>query len=139
MEEILEDVLNPWKEKGLLFLLVYLLHPPAVSLLTKAREKTLRAPCVLEEGGGQVNFFNIFFIRTRWDTPSFMLPTFDEIVRRYCNFERIPLLSFSFFFSFQVRKIVRKLFRYFETLMTSDKGNSVEGRFKGFHLLSSEI
>lgn len=130
MEEILEDVLNPWKEKGLLFLRVYLLHPPAVSLLTKAREKTLRAPCVLEEGGGQVNFFNIFFIRTRWDTPSFIY---------YCNFERIPLLSFSFFFSFQVRKIVRKLFRYFETLMISDKGNSVEGRFKGFHLLSSEI
>lgn len=60
MEEILEEVLNPWKEKGLLFLRVYLLHPPRwhrVPSYKGAGKNAESAMCLR----GQANFFNFFF------------------------------------------------------------------------------
>lgn len=57
MEEILEEVLNPWKEKGLLFLRVYLLHPPRwhrVPSYKGAGKNAESAMCLR----GQVNFFH---------------------------------------------------------------------------------
>lgn len=60
MEEILEEVLNPWKEKGLLFLRVYLLHLPRwhrVPSYKGAGKNAESAMCLR----GQANFFNFFF------------------------------------------------------------------------------
>lgn len=67
MEEILEEVLNPWKEKGLLFLRVYLLHPPRwhrVPSYKGAGKNAESAMCLRD----QANFFNLFFIQSKRHT-----------------------------------------------------------------------
>lgn len=67
MEEILEEVLNPWKEKGLLFLRVYLLHPPRwhrVPSYKGAGKNAESAMCLR----GQANFFNLFFVQSKRHT-----------------------------------------------------------------------
>lgn len=62
MEEILEEVLNPWKEKGLLFLRVYLLHPSRWPRLTKGAGKNAESAMCLRGPG---EFFSTFsFIQT---------------------------------------------------------------------------
>lgn len=77
---------------------------------------------------GPGEFFQLFLLSKRRDTPSFMLPTFDEIVRRYCNFERKSSFFFFFFF-FEFEKLLGNCFNYFETLTGLGKGNN-DGRLK---------